>query len=417
MPAPTLAARTRPAPIGGRDVRLDAWLAVCGVLGLAAMLGSKAIEHLPVTGPLVALLLGAAIGPDALGLVEADHELTLLHGASEVLLAISLVAVALRYPVRDLRTVVRPSALLATVGMVGTALAGGLIAWWVLDLEVEHALLLGAILAPTDPVLASSVITGDPAEEALPGRLRRTLSTESGANDGLGWPLVLVGIALVVGHDVGPTLLEIAYGLVVAVAVGVVVGWSAGRMVGRLDDLHELEPSALFVAALALAVAVLGLVNLAGGDGVLGVFAAGLAYNRAAGESTVAEEREVEEGVNQLLVLPLFVLLGVVLPWGSWGQHWVQLVLFLLALTALRRLPVVFALRRAAGIGRLDAAFLGWFGPAGVASLFYLAMSRIEGVRDPLLWAAATAAIAFSTVLYGATAAPGRALYQRLARR
>lgn len=301
-------------------MKLDPWLAICGLLGLGAMLGSVAVRHLPLTGPLVALVAGAALGPDALGLLGVEHELALLHGASEVLLAISLVAVALRYPAAQVRSVAAPSALLATLGMVGTAAMGALISWWILDLPADHALLLGAVLAPTDPVLSSSVITGRPAEETLPSRLRRTLSTESGANDGLGWPMVLVGIALVLGHPAGATAMEVVLGVVGAVVGGAALGWVAGWAVGRLDRHRDLEPSALFVATLALAVAVLGLVNLAGGDGVLAVFAAGLAYNAAAGESTVAEERKVEEGVNRLLVLPLFVLVGAVLPWHLWAD-------------------------------------------------------------------------------------------------
>lgn len=396
---------------------LDSWLAVCGLLGLLAMLGSSAIRHLPLTGPLVALVVGTLLGPHVLGLLDVEHELTLLHGGSEVLLAISLVAVALRYPITEVRAVVAPSALLATLGMVATAALGALVSWWILDLPVDLAVLLGAVLAPTDPVLASSVITGRPAEEALPSRLRRTLSTESGANDGLGWPTVVVGIALVAGRGAGATALEVVLGVLGAVVAGVVVGWMAGRAVRRLDQHRGLEPSALFVATLALAVAVLGLVNLAGGDGVLAVFAAGLAYNAGAGETTVAEERQVEEGVNRLLVLPLFVLVGVVLPWDLWAEHVAQLAAFVVVVLVVRRLPVVLALRRWTRFGLLDTVFLGWFGPVGVASVFYLAMVRADGIEDSTLWAAGTLTIAVSTLVYGVTAVPGRVLYQRRARR
>lgn len=99
------------------------------------------------------------------------------------------------------------------------------------------------------------------------------------------------------------------------------------------------------------------------------------------------------------------------------GGRWPELTAFVIVLLAVRRLPVVLALRRWTGFSRRDSAFLGWFGPVGVASVFYLAMSRSEGVDDPVLWAAGTLAVTISTVVYGMTAAPGRVLYKRRAER
>src|SRR5690606_17349061 len=156
--APRRPPRRRRVVPGGRAVNLDGWLALCGVLGLVALLASRAIRHLPVTGPVLALVAGLALGPPGLDLVQVEEGESLLHGGSEVLLAISLVAVALRYPIGDLRDVVAPTAVLVTVGMSATAAIGALLAWSILDLRLAEAALLGVVLAPTDPVLASSVV-------------------------------------------------------------------------------------------------------------------------------------------------------------------------------------------------------------------------------------------------------------------
>ncbi len=125
-----------------------------------------------------------------------------------MLLAVSLMGVGLRYPARRLRGVLAPTAVLVTAGMFGmAALSAGLV-WLLLGVPVALAVLIGACITPTDPVLASSVVTGKPAEEHLPVRTRQILSEESGTNDGLALPLVLVGVALVMKESVDHAALE-----------------------------------------------------------------------------------------------------------------------------------------------------------------------------------------------------------------
>src|SRR5919107_4449888 len=104
-------------------------------------------------------------------------------------------AAALRYPARSLRPIVRAATLLLLVAMPLAAALTGAVAMLV-GLPLALAVVVGACLCPTDPVLASSVVTGTPAERDLPGRLRRLLTTESGANDGLALPLVGLAVAM-----------------------------------------------------------------------------------------------------------------------------------------------------------------------------------------------------------------------------
>ncbi len=308
----------------------------------------------------------------------------------------------------------RPLTWLLTAGMVGMAAVGALLAWLLLDVDPALAWLIGAVLAPTDPVLSSSIVSGRPAEQAVPERLRGLLSAESGANDGLAFPLVVLGVTLVRDEPMRAFAVEGGLGFLVAVAVGFLIGVLAGRVLRSLERAHEIEHSAYFVYALVLALFSLAAVNGLGGDGVLGVFVAGLAYNRTVGEAVFAEERQVEEGINRVLVLPAFVLLGVVLPWDLWTERAGELALFTVGVLLIRRLPVIAALRRPLHLDGAGTAFYGWFGPIGVAALFLATFAHEQGVDDPIVWSATTAVVAASTVVHGVTAAPGRALMGRV---
>ncbi len=393
---------------------LDVWLAVLGVLGCAIVLGSHGLRLLPLSGPLLALAVGVVLGPEVLDVLALPEPRAVLHDASEVLAAIALMAVALRYRIGAVAKVAKPVGWLVALVMPGMAAVGALLATLLIGLPVAEALLLGAVLAPTDPVLSSSIVTGGPAEKVLPARLRQILSTESGANDGLAWPMVILGVVLVRDEGLGRWGIEGVVAVLLAVAGGLALGALYGYGFRELERRRDVEPSGFFMSAVVLAVFTLGVVNLLGGDGLLGVFVAGLAYNAVMGESTASAERTVEEGINRILVLPLFVLLGLVPPWRAWGDDLAALAAFAVALLLLRRLPLVLALRPVLRLERIDAAFLGWFGPVGVAALFYLTLAIQEGAAGDTAWAAGTFAIAASTVIHGVTATPGRRVYDRL---
>ena len=389
--------------------------ALVGSLAVALAALSSRIRELPLSEPLLALLLGVLAGPEVLGLIEVPDSTrsTLLTETARVLLAISLIGVALRYPVRRLHAVRSPTVVLLTAGMLGMAVLSAGLAWLLLGVPLALAVLLGACITPTDPVLASSVVTGKPAEEHLPTRLRQLISAESGANDGLALPLVLIGIALVTGGAVGHSVLDGLYQVVVGVLVGVVAGLVAGRAVTYALRHADVDQGASFVFTLVLAVAVLGLARVAQADGVLAVFVAGLAYNATVANDEVGPQNTIDEAVNRYVVLPLFLLLGIELPWSQWADLGWAVVVFPVAVLLLRRLPVVLALRRPLGLRWRDAVFLGWFGPIGVSAVFYLMLSAEEGVSDSRLWAAGSLVVATSTVVHGMSAAPGRWLYRR----
>ena len=383
--------------------------AVVGVTGVVLALLSTTVRRSPVSEPLVALVLGVLVGPVALGVLVVDDEtrdLLLLEG-TRLLLAWSVMAAALRFRYAGLRSVLRPVVLLLVLVMPAAMLISGAAAL-VMGLPVGLALLVGACLSPTDPVLASSVVSGGPAEEDLPARLRQVLTGESGANDGLGLPLVVVGLAVALpGMTAGAAAVEVVREVVGAVVVGAALGALVGVLVERAQDRGTLGGGPRLVLTLLLAVAVLGVARAAGTDGVLAAFVAGLAYNRCVPTSDREPQDSLDEAVNRYAVLPFFLLLGAVLPWGEWAELGWGAAVFAAAVLLVRRLPVLLLLHRPLGLTLREGAFAGWFGPMGVSAVFYLAYSLDEGVSDPRLLAAGTLAVAVSVVAFGLTAAPG----------
>ena len=394
---------------------LDAGLVAIGALGVAVVLTSRAIRHLPVSEPLVALVFGVLLGPEVLGIAELPEGTTLLHSVSELSMAVALMAIALRFPWSVAWSHRRALGWMLLVGMPAMAAIVAGLASWILGLGLGAAVLIGGILAPTDPVLSSSVVTGDPAVEGLPERLRALISLEAGANDGLALPIVVAGMVIVRDEPVSRFAVEGLVSVLIAVVLGGLIGHLTGRAFRALDDAREIESSAYFVFTLVLALFTLGAVNIVHGDGILGVFVAGLAYNHAVGERIYESEREVEEGVNRVLVLPIFVLFGAVLPWDGWADLGWTAVLFAAGVLLLRRLPVVLALAPVLPLGRHELGFYAWFGPMGAAALFFATLAIEEHAAEPGLWPAVALVVAASTIVHGITAAPGRQLYARSA--
>lgn len=396
---------------------LDVLLLAVGALGVVVAALSARLRRLPLSEPLLALVVGVLLGPAVLGVLTMptiidDHET--FHDASELLLAVSVMGVALRYPFSHVRRQVGPVALLLLVAMPLMALISGGLAWGILGMSVAAALLVGTAVAPTDPVLASSVVTGTPAEEDLPERDREVLSLESGSNDGLGLALVLVAVA-VAGPMTGTKAVgEMAWQVLGAVALGAVLGWLAGRAIRFGEEHGATSRGPMLLFTLLLAVAVLGVSGLLHLDGILAVFVAGLAFNLTVSGSERTAELEIDEAVNRFAVLPVFLLLGAALPWAEWVRLGWAGVLLAVAVLLLRRLPVIFLLKRPLRLGWADAAYLGWFGPVGVSAIFYLTLEAKDlGVRPDVL-AAGTLIVVASTIAHGLTGAPGRVLYRRV---
>lgn len=396
---------------------VDLLLVAGGMLGIGVAALSGRLRRMPVSEPLLGLLAGIVLGPqvtDALPLDPLTDDHTWAHTATRLLLAISVMAIALRYPLRDARSRWKPVALLVVVAMPAMALITAGLSAAVLGVGLGAAALLGAALSPTDPVLASNVVTGTPAEEDLPERDRQILSLESGANDGLALPLVLIAVALAGPMSGSEAVLESLWQVLGAVVVGIALGWLGGRALRSGEAHGSTDPGPLALYTAVLAFTVLGLSGLLVVDGVLAVFVSGLAFNLVATGSERTSEVPIDEAINRFLVLPLFIAIGAALPWGAWADLGWQGPVLALAVLLLRRLPVLLLLRRPLRLGLPDAVHLGWFGPIGVSAIFYLTMEADRLDLDPTVMAAGTLVVVASTVAHGVTSSPGRVLYRRV---
>ena len=398
------------------------------VLGIAAFHG-RITRTAGLSGPLLATLAGAAVGPAALGWLDPaawGGPAEVMRPAALLTLAVGVAGVALRLPRGCVLTrahLVTAAVLLGPAMLAMWAASWGL-AWGVLGLPVWVAGLVAACVVPTDPVLASAVVSGKFAREHLPDRLRHAISFESGANDGLAAPFVALAAAGVAGSldTAGGWGEWFAAGVLgeagLALLIGGVAGPAAAWLLRLAERHHDLDETGLLAFALALAFVVLGACGAAGEvlgvppSGALATFAAVLSFAWLLRGADRREEAEITDAVNQFFLLPVFGLFGAALPWGEWAAFGWRGPAFAAAVLLVRRPPWVWLLGRLAPDLRAprDRLFAGWFGPIGVAALFYASDRAGEAAA---VWPAVSLVVAASTLAHGATAAPLTRAYSR----
>jgi NhaP-type Na+/H+ or K+/H+ antiporter len=402
---------------------LNTALLVIGALVIAVGLFSELVKRI-VAPPVLAFLVGVLLGPAVFGVLDPftwGNEETILEEAARLTVAVAVMGVALRLPAGYPFS--RWRSLMVMLGLVMPFmwLSSGLLTYLVLGSPFWVAMLVGAVVTPTDPVVASSIVQGNVAEENLPARIRHLLSGESGANDGLAYPFVFLPILVLqvpAGEVLSHWLLKtVLWEVVGATACGVVIGYAAGKVLEWTVKKGTAGRPSFLAYTLALTLAVLGGAKLIGTDGILAVFVAGIALNMTTSAETRGAQQDVQEAVNRFFILPIFVLLGLTLPWEKWaGLGWAGLVLvgFILLL---RRLPAVVALSPLVPETQKarDVFFLGWFGPIGVAALYYATLSVHEADAKQA-WVVGSLAISASVLVHGLTAGPLTSLYGRLAR-
>jgi sodium/hydrogen antiporter len=399
---------------------LDLALAVLGALVLGFAVFSEVLRRSILSESLLALLVGVLVGPAVLGLLElgGPERDAVLHHGSRLTLAVALMALAMQLrdlgPFREWRSLLVLLLVVLPAMWLATSLLGAVI----LGLSLWSALLVGAIVTPTDPILAASIVTGDVAERNLPQPVRRAILAESGANDGLAHLFVFLPLAMLTLPAGGgfehwltrSTLWEVGGGALLGAAVGA----AAGRGLERAHEAGLIEPDYLSAFSLALSLGVLGLAALVGVAEILAVFVCAVAFVAQLSAADEQEEERVQEPVSRVLLLPVFALFGVALPLEAWVELGWTAVAFAAAVMLLRRLPVVVVALPLLGRRPLgEALFVGWFGPIGISALLY-AQVALDAAPLDAIWPAASLVIATSVVLHGVTAAPFTRYFGRL---
>jgi sodium/hydrogen antiporter len=378
-----------------------------------------------VSESLVALLVGVLLGPSLLGLLDPSgwgDERFIVKEAARVTLAVAIMAIALRLPPDYLRRHGRAAVVMLALVTPLTFLATGALSWALLGLPLLVALTLAAALTPTDPVVVTTIMVGDFAEERLPSRIRDLLSLEAGGNDGLAVPLVMLPVLLLTlpgGEAWGAWLWrswlwEIGGALVVGAALGV----GAGRMLTWSEERDLIERHSFLAYSLALTLLVLGSAELLGTEGLFAVFVAGLTFSPTVGGSERAEEEGVQEAISQFIYLPAFALFGLVLPWEAWRQLPPATFAFVVAVLVARRLPAVLLATK--GLRSLptlrDRLYVGWFGPIGMSTILVALMAwERTGLEE--VWTYASLMVAISAAVHGVSANPLTRRYDAARRR
>lgn len=386
---------------------------------IAFCLITRRLEPTMLTGPMIFTAFGLVIGGAVLGVANLDVDHGFIHGLAEVTLILVLFSDAARIDLAAVRKDHDLPLRMLLLAMPLTIVAGLLLALALpLGLGFWEAALLAAILAPTDAALGQSVV----ASPRVPARIRQALNIESGLNDGIALPLVLLFASLASAFDSGGEerswLLFGAMQIVLGPIAGVLIGGLSARLIDRavisgwMSVTYE-GPAILGVALLAFAGA-----ELIGGNGFIAAFVAGLVFgNQVRGRCTFLFEFAEAEG--QLLTLLTFLIFGAaILPEALGHFHWPVFLYAALSLTVVRMLPIALSL---VGLGlRLPTiAFLAWFGPRGLASilfaLFVLGETAIPSA--PTIMATVVTTVLLSILLHGLSAAPAARWYGDMIKR
>jgi len=404
-----------------------------GVLfvGIAVFAAVGALSHQrerAFSASLIYLGLGgtAAIAIAALdiGWIDPIDDAATVEHLAEAALVMALFSAGLKLErpltLRDWATVTRLLALAMPVTIGAVALLGA----GLLGLSAGAALLLGAALAPTDPVLAGDIGVGPPGEEEE-HEPNFALTAEAGLNDGLAAPFVLAGL-FVAEQGGGEWAWEwlaadVVYAIAAGVGIGAGIGTLAAWSVKRLRSRDMLAATFDGFHAIATALVIYGLAELIGGYGFLGVFAGGLAFRRYEHDHEInATVHEGAERLEKLLELAVILLLGSMLTAAGLGAPgWEGWLLAALLLVVVRPLACLLCLAGSRMDHRDEKAFVAWFGVRGVGTIFYAAMIVVSGALGPdeqelVVWTC-IAAVLVSIAVHGVTAGPS--LSRLLARR
>ena len=395
-----------------------------GLVVLVLALADKPVQRLPLSPAVIYLGVGCLAGsllgaPDAQVLQTHAPVLTLVL---ELAVLVSLFAVGLRLRVMSTFTAWRAALLLAGPGMVATILMAAVAAYALLGLAWPAALLLAAIVAPTDPVLASDVqIRSEQDRDAV----RRAVTAEGGLNDGAALPAVMLALGLLGLHALGPggsrwwwadLAWPIGGGAALGAALGGLLGWALKGRALRADTLDRDE--LIYAGALLLA---LGLARATATSSFVLVFVVGVTMllplrglpHQGLAERLQAFGARCERLVEAATVLAAGVMLNAAdLGWPALTQ---ALPFALVMAIVVRPLAVMACVRRPLMPGH-QRRLVAWFGIRGIGSLFYLLFVLEHGVAGALaqqLVAATLVCVAVSIVLHGVSATPLMARYQQ----
>lgn len=377
---------------------------------------SKKAENSIITAPMIFVIIGLLVsffdlellkeGPKA-GFVKPLMEFTLL-----LVLFIDGSTINLKSLAKDRGLPIR----LLSIGLPLTMILGAVIAIPMFpDIKPLILILMAFILSPTDAALGQAVVTG----EQVPRRIRQTINVESGLNDGIGLPPILVCIALLSGsagegfdgeYWMGFVAKQFIYGPL----IGGLIGWAGGKLVEMAVNKGMMTTIYQMLSSVTIAVLSFSGAELLGGNGFIAAYVAGMLLGT---HNELVRERmkEFGEAGSQIMILFIFLLFGIILvplSYQLWDLR--ALIYAILSLTVVRMVPVAISLIKS-GLDLKTNLFIGWFGPRGIASVLYMLMAIIqlgtEGYEQMV--SIITLTVLLSIFLHGISAVPLSGIFKR----
>ncbi len=421
------------------------WFIVVGLVLLAIGLTQPLIKRLPLTNTIVYLIVGVVLGPTVLGVFHFNplQQSALLGFIAEMAVLLSLFTAGMKMPVPFTPARWRTPVLVALAAMAVTASLIAGVGYFALGLPLGAAVLLGGILAPTDPVLASEVQVRHFGDR---DRLRFFLTAEAGMNDGSAYPVVMLGLGLLGLHEIGGlglrwAVVDVLWATTAGVALGVATGYGVGHLVHSLR-MHA-RSTALFddFIGLGMVAVVYGACLAVGAGGFLAVFFAAVALrqtevrltSRSAQRdhqashadptrpTTAAVRRfgvtdnsmDIHEALERIGEVTLILLLGGSLFASSWSWHGIAVALFLFFVA---RPAGTFLVTKSTRTPQHLRGMIGWFGVRGIGSLYYLMFAIQAGLPEELaleLLHITLIVVTLSIIVHGVSVKPAMARFWR----
>ncbi|CAJ0767026.1 19673_t:CDS:10 [Entrophospora sp. SA101] len=300
---------------------------------------------------------------------ENTDEVTL--GFTRIAMSIQVMFSGVALPKAYLFKEMKSLFVLLTLVMTYMWLVSGLLIWGLIpNLSFLESLAIAVCITPTDPILANSVVKGRFAEKHVPIHVRNILSAESASNDGLAYPFFYLIIFLLNEPSVGTAigkwiLLACLYQVALSIVIGIVVG-------------QLIDKQSFLVFAIALAFFVMGFVSIIGSNEFLACFVAGAVFSWDDWFRRETEEAHLQEVIDMLLNLAIFVYIGAIIPWSTFVGGITEITLWRLFVCSIlillfRRLPAIVALMHIIPAIKTyrEAVFTGWFGPIGIGAIYY----------------------------------------------
>lgn len=401
---------------------MDPYIALLTVFGVVTLLTAWVpifLKDLPLSLPIVCIGIGVALGMTPAAALLPNNPLANLEitkRLTELVVIISLMGAGLKIdrPLGWRRWML--AWRLLGIAMPLTIAAIAVLGWALLGLEPASALLLGAALAPTDPVLASDVQVGPP-REGEEDDVRFALTAEAGLNDGLSFPFVYLAIAVALSQGQAGSewfqdwvLIDVAWRLAAGVGIGLVAGLALGFLMFSLPEGARIARTGVGFVALGVTCLTYGITEFVHGYGFLAVFVTGLTLRASEREHEYhGELHSFVEQIERLVMMVLLVCFGLAIVEGSIFSILNPSVLAMALAILLVVRPLCAGLSLiGARVPWRQAAVISFFGIRGLGSFYYLAfaISMAEFGDVPVLWVTVCLVVLISIMLHGVTVTP-----------